>query len=436
MTDRIPELQQDERPPDIKSLPVLPPLSALAEIVILFALIYIVDELTPTISVLDLSPHPFWIPVLLLSLQYGTVSGFLAAATAIGLSLYGGFPEQEIGENLFAYFLRVFGQPILWIGVALFVGQFRMRQLGAEQELRIANHTLTAQRDDLARHSQQLSSRVELLERELTTRHAVPPHATAAVLAKTIAAGGLHDERTGQAVLERAASAMFPDAIITAYRVRDGYMAEVAVSGRKIGAGPRIRIPGDDPLYRAVVEERRSVSVLEKDGESVLKSTGHAAVPIKAPLESEVIDMTAARASEHPAINVFGMLVIEKARPAVITQEGIVALEQLARALEPCAPLGRIPRETATGPMHQYTRARAVLATQISKATDTMPHVKRSNREGLVARLSQAATSPDATDDINEATSNTVRDETLSRRSSSGDEIPTAAVAGKSPDKP
>ncbi len=93
MTDRIPELQQDERPPDIKSLPVLPPLSALAEIVILFALIYIVDELTPTISVLDLSPHPFWIPVLLLSLQYGTVSGFLAAATAIGLSLYGGVPR-------------------------------------------------------------------------------------------------------------------------------------------------------------------------------------------------------------------------------------------------------------------------------------------------------------------------------------------------------
>ena len=63
-----PDQQRDASAGAPAALPVLPPLTALAEIVVLFALIYGLDQLTPNLSILDLSPHPFWIPVLLVSL--------------------------------------------------------------------------------------------------------------------------------------------------------------------------------------------------------------------------------------------------------------------------------------------------------------------------------------------------------------------------------
>lgn len=387
----------EEDVPEVKGLPVLPSLQALAEIVILFALIYGIDRLTPSLAILDLSPHPFWIPVLLVSLQYGTVSGFLAAAVAIVLSLFAGLPEQDIGENLFAYFLRVFGQPILWIAVALLVGQFRMRQLGAKQELRHANHALKVQRDDLARHAHALRGRVERLEQELATRYSTPPHAGAAVLAQTMAEGGLFDEATRQAVLQRTATALFPEAVVTVYRVRDGILTECAVCGRKPDTGPRILIPGEDPLYQTIVTQGRRVSVLDPMGEKILGTTGLAAVPIPGMSPSGVTE-TAAVASLTPVTpDAFGMVVIERAGPAAITPNGLMALELMAHALQPrmtrrigAKPRTRIitPRRVRPSPTSLLVLARSV----VPGASDgARPAVDR--RNSLIARISSASAS-------------------------------------------
>ena len=81
----------------------------------------------PTLS--QMQPHFFWLPVLLLSLQYGTVSGLLAAGVAIVLTAWLGWAEQEVGENHFNYLLRISTQPMLWLVAALLLGQFRLRQI-------------------------------------------------------------------------------------------------------------------------------------------------------------------------------------------------------------------------------------------------------------------------------------------------------------------
>lgn len=396
MTGEGPAPRADDRVNDTRGLPVLPPISAVAEIVILLALIYGIDQLTPGVSVLDLSPHPFWIPVLLVSLQYGTVSGFIAAAVAIGLSLFAGLPEQDIGENLFAYFLRVFGQPILWIGVALLVGQFRMRQLGAKEELRIANKALTAQRDDLARHSRRLRDRVEHLEQELTTRYGAPPHAIAAVLAETMAQGGFFDERARQAILQRATAALFPEAVVTAYRARDGFLAECAVSGRKPDTGPRIRISLEDPLYRLVVEEGRGVSVLDAGGEDILGTTGLAAEPIWMTVPEGSGDNISRSSSAHETCP-FGMLVIERAGPAEITRGGMLALQLLAHALQPRPPRPIVHQDVGLRPALRHTRAPKGHLPRPTAAIGTAPpgHA-HDRRKSLAERLLKASAPPDA----------------------------------------
>lgn len=305
--------------PPAEGLPVLPPWTALVEIAVLFGLIYGLDYLTPNLAILDLSPHPFWIPVLLVSLQYGTVSGFIAAAVAIALTQFAGVPEQDIGENLFTYFLRVWGQPILWIGVALLVGQFRMRQLAAKLELRHHNEVLLRQRDDLARHSAELRGRVERLEQELVTRQVSSPHRAAAALIGVIGAGGLSDDNDCQRILEEACKPVFPDATIVIYRLQDKMLVECAVVGRKPDTGPRIRIEPNDPIYRAVIERGRRLSVLDHAGELALAGAGLVAIPIA----SDTLPVA------------FGMLVVEKADPDLLKVEGIKALELLAHAVAP-----------------------------------------------------------------------------------------------------
>ncbi len=409
-----PQQTPDRKTPVDGGVSILPPLSALAEIVVLFALIYAIDKLTPNLAILDLSPHPFWIPVLLVSLQYGTISGFIAAAVAIAISLFSGLPEQDIGENLFAYFLRVLGQPILWIGVALLVGQFRMRQLGAKHELRVANQALKSQRDDLARHARELRGRVEVLEQELATRYSAPPHAGAAVLSQTMTAGGLHLGSDAQAVLAHAAKALFPGAVVTAYRVRDNIMAECAVCGRKPDSGPRIRIPHDDPLYRAVILQGRTVSVLEPGSDEVLAQTGLVAVPI--PSEATAPPGPPAPPDAHPSHQQsnpdgqavlasdrdmdavrsslpIGMLVMESADPAAISPQGILALEMLAHALAPRPPRPVVPKAAKPTPARRIRpeAPQGVAVRPKARQPDAQLPARGASdrRAGLVDRLSK-----------------------------------------------
>lgn len=393
------------RSPDAETtgVPVFPPPTALIETAVLFVVIYGLDWLVPGLGLLDLSPHPFWIPVLLVSLQYGTVSGFIAAAVAIALTMFAGLPEQDIGENLFAYFLRVWGQPILWIGVALLVGQFRMRQLAAKHELRLANAALMRQRDNLARHSGDLRARVEVLEQELATRYSSAPHATAAKLAKTIAAGGLGVASERQNVFFAAVSTLFPGAIVAAYQLRNGVLSECAVTGRPADQGPRISITADDPLYRAVVDEAKVVSVLDVGHETVLGDVGIAAAPI--PGEADGV--------------IFGIVVIEKADSVVLSEDGLAALDLLAQSMTPRSPIEPrqrprmrvLPRNVMAGaravakPKMQANAPTSVPANAIGVA----PIVRaRSLVERLQpANLGQAGSAPQ---DVKSAASPTVRD--------------------------
>jgi hypothetical protein len=312
--------------PDVEQqdgLPLLPPLTALVELAVAFALIYGLDWLNPQLGILDMQPHPFWIPVLLLGLQYGTVSGLVAAGAAILASLFAGLPEAGIGENHFAYFLRVWGQPILWIAMALLVGQFRMRQIATKQELRRLGVQLARQRDDLAHHADGLRTRCEMLERELAARRGAAPHLAVARLAAL--------ERGSEPALTRQAlgavvDVVFPGGRARLYRLVDGALVEQAGDDEQ-AAGERRTIPRSHPLVMAVISGRASLSVLDASGERLLDGFGIVAVPV--PLRD--------------GSGACGMLALEQGAPDAVSAEGIAALEAIARVLSE-----RIARTAAT----------------------------------------------------------------------------------------
>lgn len=325
-------------------LPVLPPLSAIAEVVVLFALILLVDHLAPTLGVLDIEPHPFWLPVLLVSLQYGTVSGLLAASVAVGATFFTGLAEQDIGENHFVYFVRVWGEPILWIVAALTIGQFRMQQLARKQELARANATLTRQRDDLARHAGALRERCHMLEREIAAQRRVHPHVALAELAiMRMEQARDFDPATvaqrAEQVLGRLAGVAFPGSRVALFRKGEAGLVETAASGRSPGSGAVSAISRHSALYKAAIEERRRLSVLDARDEAVLQGIGAMAVPLTG------------SAGGEPT----GLLVLEHAEPVAISTQGLLALEAIAAAIADAIDAPPYPKAWA-GDAHRAQR--------------------------------------------------------------------------------
>ncbi len=260
---------------DPYSVPVLPPPAALLEIVVLCGGILLVDWLFTSIDVSELQPNPYWVPVLLLSLQYGAVSGMIAAAFASIATIYSGFPEQGVGENYFVYFMRVWALPIVWLGVAIVVGQFRTRQIATKQALRRQLDELSTQRAALAEHAVNLRRRCEALERDIAGRE---DRVSAPGLIDAVSALASRAQPFEEAFTRLAAAAL-PDAYVVLYQ-RNGDAFEILAETVPMpGLLPKRRLEALDGLVDALARARR-LSVLDAEGERALAGNGIAAVRV------------------------------------------------------------------------------------------------------------------------------------------------------------
>ena len=303
-------------------LPVHPPLTAIIEIVLLIVLPTALDYWWPAFpSLSDMQPHLFWLPILLLSLQYGTVSGLLAAGTAIAATGLLGWSEQEIGENHFTYLLRVWAQPILWLTTALVLGQFRMRQIEQKQELARLVTELSNQRTAIADYARNLRTRCEGLEREVIGRRAPASHAMLASLGR-IGTAGPEQMRTVvgsslEQVLGNCQASVF---------ARTGDELRLLVAHGWTAESPwRDRLSAADPLFVAVAQHGRALSVLQPGDEEELAGEGLAAVPVFAANDRRVL----------------GVLKVDAAHPGELDGSLIDRLQAVAVQIAPLLESGR-----------------------------------------------------------------------------------------------
>lgn len=256
-------------------LPVLPPLAALVELSVLVGVIVLIDWAFPAFDFSSVEPSPFWVPVLLLSLQYGTVAGLIAAAVSTAAYVFNGVADQAIGENFFTYLLRIWALPILWTGVALVLGQFRLRQIAEKEQLRQSLAKRTDEADRLAHYSKDLEARCHRLERQLTTRSAAPVKPVLDALS-TMAA----QPADIAVALAAVTNSLWPGAQISVSEITPNGCDVIANSGWPAAASWASGISAAHPLYRAIAGERRAVSVLNRGDEAVLAGHGLAAAPI------------------------------------------------------------------------------------------------------------------------------------------------------------
>lgn len=112
-------------------------------------------------------PHPAWVILLLVIVQYGTSEALL---TALLLSLYlllGNLPEQKVEQSIYGYLMMLSLRPILWFSAATFIGGLQERQIAERDELRHQVGSLEKQQKTLSESYEKLKEIKETLETKL-----------------------------------------------------------------------------------------------------------------------------------------------------------------------------------------------------------------------------------------------------------------------------
>ena len=305
---------EDEQQAGYYGLRILPPLSAVAELAAMIAVLLITDWIWPALDINNIQPSPYWVPVLMLTLQYGTASGTLAVIVAIvAYFSFVTLPEQGVGENEFAYRLRILSQPILWIATAVVLGQFRMVQIAAKRELLQRLSELKTQRDTLADYAGRLRSRCDILERDIAAR----PSQTGAPLLSAFAA--LTDVRGSFAKsVELAFAHSFPASSVSLFARNDTGYTKLASTPWPADATWVPVLASDHPLAKSI-NAKAKLTVLNASDEIALAGEGLAAVPVIEALSGKVI----------------GMVKLEFACASLLNAELLSQLDVLAAAMEP-----------------------------------------------------------------------------------------------------
>jgi polysaccharide biosynthesis protein PelD len=139
--------------------------SAFLELALFFIVLFALDYLAGSGNRFEnVQPHPYWIVVLLLSVQYGTSAGVLAAAaSAAALRIYN-IPEQVVSQDYYQYLYTLTRDPIFWLVAAVMFGEMRMRHIREREELRYELALARKESDAIAASYRKLKDVKENLE--------------------------------------------------------------------------------------------------------------------------------------------------------------------------------------------------------------------------------------------------------------------------------
>ena len=285
------------------------------ELLVLFALLLLVEFALPGhASLAAINPHPFWIPVLLLSAQYGVSGGLAAALTAIAVSSVVGWPAQAGIEDFYDYSRRIWREPIMWLAAAVVLGGLRSQQIARFEALRCQMVDAMTQRQDIATFFNSLKEHCEDIERQMACSQDRSIEAGFSVLASL----SNSTPKTFHSELSTAIDLLLGPATYSLMLYRDAHFVERLDYDN--GSGINRRLPVE--VEAALLRGGRVLSIMRDADAGILDGTGLFAAPIVEPGSDRVL----------------GALVIEKMEAARIGERIETTLTALATAI--AGPLG------------------------------------------------------------------------------------------------
>ncbi|MCG6114058.1 MAG: hypothetical protein MEQ84_02570 [Mesorhizobium sp.] len=115
-------------------------------------------------GLLAMQPHPFWLPILLAVVQYGTAQGVTAIAIALALEWALGWTEPAIGADYYDYLFQNLREPLLWLVAVGVLGAIRQRHQDRSDAFEAESRKRRSQATVLANHCKSLRQEVATLE--------------------------------------------------------------------------------------------------------------------------------------------------------------------------------------------------------------------------------------------------------------------------------
>ncbi|MGB0683616.1 MAG: GAF domain-containing protein [Magnetovibrionaceae bacterium] len=272
---------------------------------------------------IDFQPHPFWLIVLLLSIQYGTTEGLFAAFVASIALLAGNLPEQRVDQDLYTYLFDIGLTPILWVVAAVLFGELRVRQIMERDQLRADLSAAIERETVLDRRYRELRAVKSRLEERVAGQ-------LKTVLSTYQAAKALEARGVGRVLLgmSNLIEAILGPQKHSVFLLKGKHLQ--AVSGRGWTPEDAFRRDFDerDELFRIVIGRQEVVTVADPQGEEIMDGQGIIAGPLVDKETGEVMGMLKI---EELSFLDFNMTTVENFR---ILCDWLAAAHANARAYE------------------------------------------------------------------------------------------------------
>ncbi len=234
----------------------------------------------------DVSPHPFWPLVLLLSAQYGTAEGLLAAAAATLALLLGGVPQQTITEDMYQHLFGIVKNPLLWSVSAVVLGEVRMRHVREAQHLEIGMENTSAKTADLSKAYERLQAVRSSLESRIAgqIRTGMTMYQAMRALDRT------DPNEVLMGVAETVNAVMNPEKF-SVYLLSDDAMEIVLGQGWAQDDSYSRSFRSNSLLFKEIVGRQRFLCAVNEDDQKVLGPEGLLAGPLMDDKTGDIVGM-------------------------------------------------------------------------------------------------------------------------------------------------
>lgn len=250
--------------------------SAYLELAILLGAAYFVDVIwLGGERFTEWSPHPLWLVVLMMSVQYGLAEACLAVVLCTAFLWLGNLPTPRTGDDHIAYLWQLSQLPLLWTVAAIAIGGLRERQLAERRDLMLRLAQAEHQRSLLHHAYNKLKNAKQQLDVRLATQASLAARTFSTVVTLCTAQGEERKAALGELVRDwtgaRAFSIFMLDGDVLRLYLQVGWAKDALY---------RHDYPANSPLFQSVAGDHRRVAVCDSVGVTVLNSDGLLAGPL------------------------------------------------------------------------------------------------------------------------------------------------------------
>lgn len=232
------------------------------------------------------TPHPFWVIMLLILLQYGANEALVCAVFSSIVLYAWNMPEQLITETMYDYLLRITMEPFLWIATAIVTGGIRTRQIlrykEMKEDLEVAERGIDTITDAY--------SKVKALNESMETRLAGELSSSINTYKAARALESLNQQDILPAV-ENVISATLSPKKFSVFSFSDHGFDTSSTYGWVSGDPYASHFPPEHKLYQVIIGGQRIVCAINKEDARILTGEGLLAGPLINNTTGEVFGM-------------------------------------------------------------------------------------------------------------------------------------------------